>query len=176
MSNTTAAKVGTTSSRESRRSKKSQEVTVKDTVTVDSAETKQESNPNPNIDKGAQVITMPQLTLKETPEQETDKISLSPLPGNRPIATSDLKISEAVALPGNRPVDVANLQVVGTISALGERPIAASAIKVWDTIAVSGNRPIALSTLQVSETAMIMGNRPIASNIEDVEDLMGYLD
>lgn len=175
MSNTTAAKVGMTSSRERRRSKKSQEVTVKDTVTVDSTETKQESNPT--IDKGTQVITMPQLTLQETPEQDNNKISLAPLPGNRPIAASDLKISEAVALPGNRPVDAGNLEVVGMISALGERPIAASAIKVWDTIAVSGNRPIALSTLQVSETEMIMGNRPIASNIiENVEDLMGYLD
>lgn len=175
MSNATAAKANTTKSTSSRRSKKSQEVTLKDTATVDRAATQQESNTN--ADKGAQVIAMPQINLKEAPKEEPVEISLPPLPGNRPIALSNLKVSEVTSLPGNRPIDTGNLQVVGTISALGERPIAASIIEVLDTISVSGDRPIASSSLKVSETAMIMGNRPIAiNNIDGDEDLMGYLD
>jgi hypothetical protein len=156
MSNSTAAKVGTTSSRDSRRSKKSQEVTLKDTLTLDSPETKQELSIN--TDKGAQVIAMPQIKLQEAPKQQASQVSLPPL-------------------PGNRPVDAGNLQVVGTISAMGERPIFASNFEVTDTITVSGNRPIASSNLQISETAMIMKNRPIATNnLDGDRDLMGYLD
>ncbi len=148
---------------------------MKDTVIVD--ETVTHEQPNSNTDNGAQVIAMPQVKIQETPKQETANVSLPPLPGNRPIASSHLKVSEVTSLPGNRPIETANLAVVGTISALGERPIAASGIQVWDTISVSGDRPIASSTLKISETEMIMGNRPIASNeMERDQELMGYLD
>lgn len=112
-----------------------------------------------STDKIAQVITMPQLKLQETPTQEAAQVS-APSP-----------------LPGNRPIDSANLRVLETISEMGERPIVASNIEIRDTISVSGERPIAASSLQVSETQMIMGNRPIASNhLDGDEDLMGYLD
>jgi hypothetical protein len=155
MSNSTAAKVGTTSSTSRRRTKKSQEVEVKSPVTVDGAETQQESSVN--ADKGGQVIAMPQIKLQEAPKEGDVKVSPSPL-------------------PGNRPIDAANIQVLGTISR-ENRPIVASNIQVLDTISVSGERPIAASNLQISATQMIMGNRPIASNYLDAEeDLMGYLD
>ena len=155
MSNSTAAKVGTTSSTSRRRTKKSQEVEVKSPVTVDGAETQQESSVN--ADKGAQVIAMPQLKLQEAPKEGDVKGSVSPL-------------------PGNRPIDSANIQVLGTISS-ENRPIVASNIQVMDTISVSGERPIAASSLKANTTQMIMGNRPIASNYLDAEeDLMGYLD
>ena len=124
-------------------------------VTAEGAEAQQESSMN--TDKGSQVIAMPQIKIQETPLEETVKVSLPPL-------------------PGNRPIDAANIQVLGTISVMGDRPIVASNMKVWDTIAVSGERPIAASHLNISETQMIMGNRPIASNYLDNEDLMGYLD
>lgn len=147
---------------------------MENTVTVNGAKTHEESSQT--TDKGAQVIAMPQLKL-ETSNQETVEASLPPLPGNRPIASSNLKISEAVYLPGKRPVNTSDIQIVGTIAAMGERPIAASNIQVWDTIAVSGNRPIASSILKASVTQMIMGSRPIAANNMDRdEDLMGYLD
>lgn len=147
---------------------------MSDTVTLDSAETKQESNQNG--DKGAQVIAMPQVKLQEAPKPEATQVALPPLPGNRPIASSDLNVSEGSFLPGNRPIDVSNVQIVGTISAMGNRPIAASPIEVRDVIVVSGNRPVAVSHLKAGATEMIMGNRPIASNEVDDEDLMGYLD
>lgn len=174
MSNSTAAKVGSTSSKSSRRNKKTQEVKVSDTVTLDGAQAKQESSQNG--DKGAQVIAMPQVKLQEVSKPEATPVALPPLPGNRPIASSDLNVSEGSSLPGNRPVDVSNVQIVGTISAMGDRPIGASPIEVRDIIAVSGNRPVAASHLKADATAMIMGNRPIASNEVDQEDLMGYLD
>ena len=156
MSNSTAAKVGTTSSVSRRKSKKSQEVGVKNTSQVDGAEAQQESSLN--LDKGTQVIAMPQIKLQEAPQEGTVKISIPPL-------------------PGNRPVDAGNIQVLGTIYAMGERPIVARNIKVFDTISVSGQRPIAASTFNLNETKMIMGTRPIASNYMDGDqDLMGYLD
>jgi len=158
MSNANTAKVNPASSTSRRRSKKSQQVKLNNTVTIDSVGTQEEQNLN--TDKGAQVIAMPvQVKSLETLKQES------------------FQISQPMPLPGNRPIDAGNLQVLGTISVMGERPIFASSMKIWDTISVSGERPIASSSLQVSETAMIMGNRPIASNyIDGAQDLMGYLD
>lgn len=175
MSNNTATKAIASGSTSSRRNKKSQEVKANNTATVNSTEAHSESNQN--ADKGTPVITMPQLKLQFTPKAGTVEVSPAPLPGNRPIASSDLKLSDVVSIMGSRPVDASNIQVLGTISAMGERPIVASSIKVMDTIAVSGERPIAASAIKVSTTEMIMGNRPIAPNYLDTdEDLMGYLD
>jgi hypothetical protein len=148
MSNSTATKANATSSTNSRRRKKSQQ--------VNAADTQQESNLN--TDKGTQIIAMPQLKLQETPKEGNVELSITPL-------------------PGNRPIDSANLQVLGTISVMGQRPIVASTMQVWNTISVSGERPIAASNLQISGIGMIFGNRPIASNyIEGDNDLIGYLD
>lgn len=176
MANSTATKGNATGSTSSRRSKKNQEVNLKNTSQVDGAETLGQSS---NTDKGAQVIAMTRLKLQETPKEEATQLSdANPLPGNRPIASSDLNLSEAVSIMGNRPVDASNIQVFKTISEMGDRrPIVASSIKVMDTISVSGERPIAASSIQLTQTKMIMGNRPIASNyIDGDEDLMGYLD
>lgn len=175
MANSTATKGNATGSTSSRRSKKNQEVNLKNTTQVDGAATLPESS---NTDKGAQVIAMPHLKLQETPKDEATQISdASPLPGNRPIASSDLNLSEVVSIMGNRPVDASNIQVLETISEMGDRPIVASSIRVLDTISVSGERPIVASSIQLTQTKMIMGNRPIASNyIDGDEDLMGYLD
>lgn len=158
MSNSATAKANNSSSTSSRRSKKSQEVNLKSPVAVDSVETSQK--PSVNASNGAQVIAMPvPANLKEAAIQTSSQTALT------------------TPLPGNRPIDSSNIQVLGTISAMGERPIVASNIKVWDTITLSGERPIATSSLQLSETAMIMGNRPIASNyLDGAEDIMGYLD
>lgn len=158
MSNNATAKVNNSSSTSSRRSKKTQEVNLKSLVAVDSLETLQKSSVNTS--NGTQVIAMPVPTnLQEAATHTSSQTDLT------------------TPLPGNRPIDSSNLQVLGTISAMGERPIVASNIKVWDTITLSGERPIATSSLQLSETAMIMGNRPIASNyLDGAEDLMGYLD
>ncbi|HBL60637.1 MAG TPA: hypothetical protein DDZ80_19940 [Cyanobacteria bacterium UBA8803] len=159
MSNSANTQVKANGKTNSRRSKKTQEV---------------------NMDKnnGAKSTAIAvQEKLSETSGQGISLIEPSiPLPGNRPIAASTLKISDQVSIAGLRPVNSSEFQVVGTISAMGERPIAASNVKVQDTIAVSGIRPIAVSTLKISETEMIMGNRPISSNFIDDEDLMGYLD
>lgn len=116
--------------------------------------------PSVNINNGTQVIAMQvSANLQEVATQSPSQTTL------------------ITPLPGNRPIDSSNLQVLGTISAMGERPVVASNMKVWDTITLSGERPIASSSLQISETAMIMGNRPIAANYFDgAEDLMGYLD
>jgi len=175
MSNNTATKAIANGSTSSRRNKKSQQASADNTVTVNSAGTQQE--PSQNADTNTPVITMPQLKLQFTPKARTIEVSPAPLPGNRPIASSDLKLSDVVSIMGSRPVDASNIQVIGTMVAMGERPIVASTLKVMDTIAVSGERPIAASALKVSTTEMIMGNRPIAPNYLDTnEDLMGYLD
>jgi hypothetical protein len=173
MTSSAATKGKTASTTSSRRSKKSQEVNLGNTATVERPATQEETSQT--MDKGAQVIAMPQLTLKETPQEETTQSSS--LPGNRPISSRDLKFSQVMSIMGNRPVDVSNIQVLGTISAMGERPIFASSFEVIDTITVSGDRPISKSNLVISETGMIMGNRPIAPNyLDDEADLMGYLD
>jgi hypothetical protein len=126
-------------------------------------------------DKESALTAAGSLELARIAQQEA--AGIAPLPGNRPIASSNLQISETMSILGNRPVDAGNLEVMGTISAMGERPIFASNMKVWDTISVSGNRPIASSNMALTNTDMIFGNRPIASNDMDVyEDLMGYLD
>ncbi|HAG81988.1 MAG TPA: hypothetical protein DCL61_12680 [Cyanobacteria bacterium UBA12227] len=160
MVNSATAEVNAKGKANSRRTKKSQEV---------------------NMDKNNQTETTAIAVQEKTSETSTQGICFIepsiPLPGNRPIATSMLKISDEVSIMGLRPVDASDLQVVGTISAMGERPIAASTMKVWDTLTLSGDRPIAASMIKISETEMIMGNRPIASNfIDNLEDLMGFLD
>jgi hypothetical protein len=148
MRNSRTAKASRTGSTNRARSKKSQPVNLNNTVALNSVET--------TTYKEGQVITMP-LTVKST-ENVTETVSPTPL-------------------PGNRPIDSSNLQVLGTISVMGLRPIAASDNKIWNTITMSGERPIYSSNLVISETAMIMGNRPVASNyFSDEENLMGYLD
>jgi hypothetical protein len=172
MSNSTATKAKATSSTGSRRSKKNQDETSNNTAMLEPTEANQESTLS--VDKGTQLMTMPELKIQQAPK---DEVFVAPLPGNRPISSSDLKLSNVVSIMGNRPVDASNIQVLGVMSAMGERPIIASNIKVADVISVSGERPIAASAIQIRETEMIMGNRPIASNyIDSEEDLMGYLD
>lgn len=122
-----------------------------------------------------------QSTKLAIQKQQAGEVSLVepsiPLPGNRPIATSSLKVSDQGSIRGMRPVDTSELQVVGTFSSMGDRPISASNMQVRDIMAVSGNRPISVSTLHLTGTEMILGNRPIASNImEEIDELIGYLD
>lgn len=151
MNNNSTAKARRASSTNRGRSKKSQEVNLNNPTALNSVET--------NTDKIGQVITMSATSkLAKNAELETAEMTLTPL-------------------PGNRPIDSSNIQVLGTISVMGERPIVASNNKIWNTITVSGERPIYSSNLVISATAMIMGNRPVASNFfEGEENLMGYLD
>jgi hypothetical protein len=158
MRNTSTAKGNRASSTNRRRTKTTQQVNLNNTVALDSVATQQENSMN--TDKAGQVMAMSvPIKLSENTNLET------------------LQTSSPTPLPGNRPIDSSNLQVLGTISVMGERPIAASNNKIWNTMTASGERPIYSSTLVVSETRMIMGNRPIASNYFDGEEsLMGYLD
>lgn len=151
MTNNGIAKARRVSSTSRGRSKKSQEVKLNNTAALNSIET--------NIDEIGQLITMPAITkAAKNANLETSEMTITPL-------------------PGNRPIDSSNIQVLGTISVMGERPIAASNNKIWNTITVSGERPIYSSNLVISTTAMIMGNRPVASNFfNEEENLMGYLD
>lgn len=146
MSKSGTAKADRASSTNRGRSNMSQKVKLNNSV-----ETK--------TDKEGQIITMPAKT-KSTANAKLATAEVLPTP-----------------LPGNRPIDSSNIQVLGTISVMGERPIVASTNKIWNTITVSGERPIYSSNLVISATAMIMGNRPVASNFfENEENLMGYLD
>ncbi|NEO86032.1 MAG: hypothetical protein F6J87_17510 [Spirulina sp. SIO3F2] len=80
-------------------------------------------------------------------------------------------------LPQNRPVESSSLKVVSTYNTMGNRPVISSGLEVSSSIVISGNRPIMKSNLAVSETYSVMGNRPVASNeIEDIATLIGYLD
>ncbi|MEQ8381937.1 MAG: hypothetical protein RH949_06165 [Coleofasciculus sp. A1-SPW-01] len=122
-----------------------------------------------------------QSTKLSIQKPQAGKISLVepsiPLPGNRPIATSSLKVSDQGSIRGIRPIDTSELQIVGTLSSMGERPITASNMQIRDVMVVSGNRPISVSTLHLENTEMILGNRPIASNVmEEADEIMGYLD
>jgi hypothetical protein len=84
---------------------------------------------------------------------------------------------DAYPLPQNRPIAPSNLKVVSTYNTMGNRPVIASTLEVSDSIVVSGNRPIMKSALAISETYSVMGDRPVASNeIEDIATLIGYLD
>lgn len=80
-------------------------------------------------------------------------------------------------LPQNRPIEPSHLEIVHTYSSVGsDRPVSKGTVEFNQSLAISGNRPIAVSTLKVSDT-YIMGNRPVAPNeIDDVANLMGYLD
>lgn len=83
----------------------------------------------------------------------------------------------AYPLPQNRPIAPSHLKVVSTYNTMGIRPVVASSLEVSDSLFVSGNRPIMKSALAISETYSVMGNRPVASNeIEDIATLIGYLD
>jgi hypothetical protein len=85
--------------------------------------------------------------------------------------------SNKLAIAGKRPISSGDLQVVETMNLMGIRPIAAHKMDVVNTINVSGIRPVASSALVVSQTYSVMGNRPVASNnIDDYEQLMGFLD
>ncbi|MGB5962886.1 MAG: hypothetical protein WBG73_19775 [Coleofasciculaceae cyanobacterium] len=132
-------------------SKKSQAVNRNNTAAINDTET--------NTDQTGQIIAMPATAkLAKNTKLETSEMTLTPL-------------------PGNRPIDSSNIHVVSTISVMGERPIVASNNKIWNTITMSGERPIYSSNLVISSTAMIMGNRPVASNFFEGEgNLMGYLD
>lgn len=97
--------------------------------------------------------------------QSTDKEALA------------LSVQQRTLLPQNRPIEPSHLEIVNTYSSVGSnRPIAKGTVEFNSSLAISGNRPIAVSTLKISEIH-IMGNRPVASNdIDDVANLMGYLD
>lgn len=151
MTNNSAAKSSRVSSTSRGRSKKSPPVNLNNTAALNGVET--------NTDQTAQIIAMPATTkLAKNMNLDASEITLNPL-------------------PGNRPIDSSNIHVVSTISVMGERPIVASNNKIWNTITASGERPIYSSNLVISSTVMIMGNRPVASNFFEGEgNLMGYLD
>lgn len=151
MSNNSTAKARRVSSISRGTSKKSQQANLNNTAALNSVET--------NTDQTGQIIAMPATTKAAmNTKLETSEMTLTPL-------------------PGNRPIDSSNIHVVSTISVMGERPIVASNNKIWNTITMSGERPIYSSNLVISSTTMIMGNRPVASNFFEGEgNLMGYLD
>jgi hypothetical protein len=77
---------------------------------------------------------------------------------NRPIARTDLRVIDSIAIPGNRPVFASNLQIL-------------------DTDTLPGHRPIMASNPSLMNANHLLGNRPIASNdVDDPLTLMGYLD
>lgn len=151
MTNNSTAKSRRVSSTSRGRSKKSQPLNLDNTAVLNGVEI--------NTDQTGQIIAMPATAkLAKNTKLETAEMTLTPL-------------------PGNRPIDSSSIHVVSTISVMGERPIVASNNKIWNTITASGERPIYSSNLVISSTAMIMGNRPVASNFFEGEgNLMGYLD
>lgn len=152
-------------------SEKSAQLNEANTVPVDSVETNEAQSRN--TDNVAQVIALPVQT--ESPALPTHPEILgnksSAVPGDRPL------LSNTINLPGNRPIAASNLQVAETVNLAGLRPIGSSNLQVSETVNLMGNRPIASSNLHVAHTMLVSGLRPIASNdIEDGQDLMGYLD
>lgn len=110
--------------------------------------------------------------VEETQNQSTDNADNG---DNKNLALSVAR--QSTLLPQNRPIEPSHLEIVHTYSSVGsDRPVGKGTVKFNQSLAISGNRPIAVSTLKVSDT-YIMGNRPVASNeIDDVANLMGYLD
>ncbi|NEO27595.1 MAG: hypothetical protein F6K03_12055, partial [Kamptonema sp. SIO4C4] len=80
-------------------------------------------------------------------------------------------------LPQNRPVESSHLKVFRTYNSMGIRPVTTSNLNITHSIVLSGNRPVTKGSLMISEQYSVMGNRPVASNeIEDIATLIGYLD
>lgn len=120
----------------------------KKTATVDRVEINAKSDMK-TTENGVKIETMSNESEKSVP--------LPPLPGNRPIESSSLKVHD-------------------TLDPREKRPIVSSNMGVSETYMVSGNRPVAHSNINFDNTMKIMGNRPIASNQIDDDDLMGYID
>ncbi len=113
--------------------------------------------------------------LEDTENQSTDNADNADNKDSQKLALS--VADNRTLLPQNRPVEPSHLEIVHTYTSVGSnRPVTKGTVEFNQSLAISGNRPIAVSTLQVSET-YIMGNRPVAPNeIDDVANLMGYLD
>ncbi len=88
-----------------------------------------------------------------------------------------LDVYQPAPLPQNRPIERSHLKVVETYNTMGLRPVVSSGLEISSSMVVSGNRPIVKSHLVISETYSVMGNRPVAANeIDDIGELIGYLD
>ncbi len=136
--------------------------------------TSQETEETPMTTQPLKLGSKPELdTISEQPTR------FAPLPGNRPIGTTDLKISNRLKtgpLPGNRPIEASQMKVNRTLSSASIRPIMASNLDIKETFDTSGHRPVSITHLNISQTYTVMGNRPVADNDVDLPDLMGYID
>ncbi|WP_206756919.1 hypothetical protein, partial [Planktothrix sp. FACHB-1355] len=166
MSVSSTAEVKDTATSNGTRSEKSSKTKEQKTMPADTVEAKDSQNTT----NGSQALA---LSVPESPESQ----SLAPLPGDRPIGTANLAISETFRSAGIRPVESSHLKVTETVNMGGIRPIMSSGLTVVETINFSGIRPVTASTLKISETILNFGERPVASNdIDAGQDLMGFLD
>lgn len=101
----------------------------------------------------------------------------SPLPNNRPISASHLRIASLDHLPGGRPVFCSDLEIVRSGSIYKDRPVFASHLEIVDSNTLPGHRPITASHLEISALDSLPNHRPIMTEqFEDHQDLMGYID
>ncbi len=114
-------------------------------------------------------------TVAQNGKDQEDSGSL--VTANEQDKTVNLEVYKPAPLPQNRPIERSHLRVVETYNSMGQRPVTASGMEVSSSLVVSGSRPIAKSHLAISETYSVMGNRPVAANdVEDIAELIGYLD
>lgn len=158
---------------------------AKDTATTSrtrspkSTKTKEEKNMAADTveakDNGNSKQGSPMLAL--TVQGSSDAKSLAPIPGDRPVGTSNLHIAETFTSAGIRPVESSHLKFTETVNMSGNRPIMSSGLTVVETIHFSGIRPVTANTLKITETISNFGVRPVASNdIDAGQDIMGFLD
>lgn len=143
------------------------------------AEVTLELNPAENGDGDSKQVSIlaPTHSKNSANKLEVQLYQPVPLPNNRPVVPSNLEVIHSDYLPNNRPISVSNLKVIESDSLPHNRPVFASAIAVVNSESLPNNRPVVASNLAIAKLGFLPGNRPIASNeIDDPEDLMGFLD
>lgn len=100
-----------------------------------------------------------------------------PLPNNRPITPSHLRIASVDHLPGGRPVFCSDLEIVQFGTIYNNRPVFASTLEVVDSSTLPNHRPISVSKLEIAALDSLPNHRPImVDQYEDHQDLMGFID
>ena len=79
------------------------------------------------------------------------------LPGNRPVEPSHLQVIGTYASVGaSRPIAASQMHISNTLVVSGNRPISTSTLAISENIQIMGNRPVASNQID-EDPAVLMG-------------------
>jgi hypothetical protein len=113
---------------------------------------------------------------------DTQTYRYADLPDQRPIFVAQTDNSPpdfapGKSGPGGRPISACQEKPIEGAILPFNRPLFSSALTAWPTFTLSGERPVAPSSLRVQTHPYLPNSRPMGANqLEDVQELMGFID